>query len=557
LVKTRLSRASHDERLAKSQKNLDNREVHAGADMSAHYSKPLAGLIDGQVQRLADILRRDVLECPPDLSVAEAAKRMIESKCGSIVVTEYSNPIGIWTERDALLVDIDQAEALDRPIRDVMSHPVKTLNQDMTIESATLRFRDDNVRHYVVVDDAANIVGMVSQTDVVRHHDVKHFLSLRDVRAVVRRATLILQGSASLSHAAMRMHANGTDAAIVIWGDGRRGIITERDLLRAVASRSRSQKVGEVASHPIVAVPQSVSVLEARQTMEMQGFRHLGVTDGEGAIVGILSYSDILASVEFSLLRYVEGLLDERSRALHLIQNRLNGALDQLENANLELLRFADALTNMLHSPLREVSVGLGLLARREDLKADDDKASLLAMSHAGVQKLEKSIADLIEYARAPNLDGPVTPINTASLIEVLITGIRPSLESIGTRIDVGNMLAVSGDARKVESLFATLFEQVLEVKPSHILLTSQIEKEGCRFTLSLNTSIFGSLKPATLFELTSSHPADSSHATTGLGFALARRLAERLGGRIWAEMSPGGGSVINVILPSAGEAVR
>ncbi|TAN53667.1 MAG: CBS domain-containing protein, partial [Rhodospirillales bacterium] len=88
--------------------------------MTDNTPEALDQLLSGQVQNLFQIMRRDILTCAPVTKVSEAARQMVETRCSSIVVLADDLPQGIWTEHDALLVDPDDSQALDRPIREVM-----------------------------------------------------------------------------------------------------------------------------------------------------------------------------------------------------------------------------------------------------------------------------------------------------------------------------------------------------------------------------------------------------------------------------------------------------
>jgi signal transduction histidine kinase len=43
-------------------------------------------------------------------------------------------------------------------------------------------------------------------------------------------------------------------------------------------------------------------------------------------------------------------------------------------------------------------------------------------------------------------------------------------------------------------------------------------------------------------------------HGGTGIGLAISKRVIERLGGRIWCEPRPGGGTVFRFTVPDSEE---
>ena len=72
------------------------------------------------------------------------------------------------------------------------------------------------------------------------------------------------------------------------------GILTERDLTRAVAGRTHSSeaRVREWMTPDPVTLGPAASPKEAAETMLERGFRHIPVVDGERAI-GIVSIRDV------------------------------------------------------------------------------------------------------------------------------------------------------------------------------------------------------------------------------------------------------------------------
>jgi len=80
-------------------------------------------------------------------------------------------------------------------------------------------------------------------------------------------------------------------------GGGEYGILTERDILRAVdadGAEAFARPVAHYGKVPLVTVEQDEFVYRAIAGMSQRGFRHLGVRDGAGQLVGALSARDLL-----------------------------------------------------------------------------------------------------------------------------------------------------------------------------------------------------------------------------------------------------------------------
>ena len=98
----------------------------------------------------------------------------------------------------------------------------------------------------------------------------------------------------TLGEAAAKMTERGIGAVIVSDFGRMIGILSERDIMRAVADRIHSSeaRVREwMTANPITATAET-STEEAARTMLEHGFRHLPVVDGDRA-VGIVSLRDL------------------------------------------------------------------------------------------------------------------------------------------------------------------------------------------------------------------------------------------------------------------------
>ncbi|MCA1908334.1 MAG: EAL domain-containing protein [Magnetospirillum sp.] len=297
----------------------------------------------GSENTIDRITKREILSCAPGTTIYEAAKAMSQARCSSIIVVEDGKPIGIWTERDTLSVDFSDPESFGRPIASVMSTPIKTIHGKTNLGDAGLRFQLEGVRHFVVVDDSGKPMGVVSQSDVILRHGVEHFLVLRNVGSSVKQPMVKITPGATLSTAVEMMGALRADAAVVVGDHGEApGIITERDLLRIIAAGGEMpDNVGAIASRPLITVNENDSLLSARNTLEERRIRHLAVVSDSGELKGLLSFSDILSSLQYEYVQRLDEALRERDEALlrsrkdlHIARKVIEASLDGIMICN-------------------------------------------------------------------------------------------------------------------------------------------------------------------------------------------------------------------------------
>jgi CBS domain-containing protein len=111
------------------------------------------------------------------------------------------------------------------------------------------------------------------------------------VAEVMNRDVLSVDPTASIGEAAEKMIEGGV-GAVVVMEDGVRltGIITERDLLRAVAQRARAAeaRVRQWMTESVITIEPDTPIQEAAQMMFERNFRHLPVSR-DGRLLGIVS----------------------------------------------------------------------------------------------------------------------------------------------------------------------------------------------------------------------------------------------------------------------------
>jgi CBS domain-containing protein len=108
------------------------------------------------------------------------------------------------------------------------------------------------------------------------------------------RSLLSIDAEATLGEAAARMAERGVGAVVVLEGDTIAAILTERDVLKAVAAgKDGSASVTDwMTRHPDTIEPADTTD-HAASLMIHGGFRHLPVVE-DGKVVGIVSIRDLM-----------------------------------------------------------------------------------------------------------------------------------------------------------------------------------------------------------------------------------------------------------------------
>lgn len=122
-------------------------------------------------------------------------------------------------------------------------------------------------------------------------------IDMATIRDVMSTSLLTVDATETLTEAAAQMDARRVGAALVMNGEHVSGILTERDILHAVATgQVEGTKVGAWMTHDPESVGPDERPGHAAAIMLHGGFRHLPVLDGERPI-GIVSIRDLMRLV--------------------------------------------------------------------------------------------------------------------------------------------------------------------------------------------------------------------------------------------------------------------
>jgi CBS domain-containing protein len=119
-----------------------------------------------------------------------------------------------------------------------------------------------------------------------------------EIGPLVSRRLLVVGVEDTLAEAARLMHDHQSGSAIVM-GDEGPGIITERDILRAVAEGVDVNTIKVPGYMTASAITATIhwDVVEAAQQMIDGRFRHLIVLADDGTVEGMLSIRDLLGAM--------------------------------------------------------------------------------------------------------------------------------------------------------------------------------------------------------------------------------------------------------------------
>lgn len=132
-----------------------------------------------------------------------------------------------------------------KQVRDLMSHPVRTLERNDKLSIADTVMRNERIRHLPILDDSGRLVGIVSQRDLFLNaltRALGHGTVARDrvlgaiaVKEVMTEDVVTTAPETPITAAAQLMVDRKIGCLPVVEGDAVVGILSESDIVSAVA----------------------------------------------------------------------------------------------------------------------------------------------------------------------------------------------------------------------------------------------------------------------------------------------------------------------------------
>jgi CBS domain-containing protein len=264
---------------------------------------------------------RPVVCVEADMPVIEALKLMSARRISCIVVLLNGEPIGILTERDVVFAANWVIGQPTLQVREVMSKPILTAPAECTVAEAYRLFRENDVRHLVVLGEQMELSGIFTQTDLVRALKGSIFAETPEVAPLMSSRVWRVTPQITARHALSLMASHAISGVVVAEGTKPLGVFTERDAVRLVAGGFdlASMPVSDAMTTTIVTIPASASPSRAIELMRDHEVRRLLVVDGEGVLAGVLTQTDLSRVLENHGPVLVERLGDLSSGPEHAV----------------------------------------------------------------------------------------------------------------------------------------------------------------------------------------------------------------------------------------------
>jgi light-regulated signal transduction histidine kinase (bacteriophytochrome) len=230
-----------------------------------------------------------------------------------------------------------------------------------------------------------------------------------------------------------------------------------------------------------------------------------------------------------------------------------------LERSNDELQAFGHIVSHDLQTPLMTIKGYLQLLEETRRGHLDEEAMDFIGRAIAAADSMSSLIADLLAYARAGIVVGPLQFTDSAHALQRALGNLRVEIEDAGAQVTHGALPVVAADPDQLARLFQNLVGNALKYrspgKPLEVHVEAARAAGGWEFCVR-DTGIGISDDTADgLFTMFSRGPGVTGFPGSGIGLAICKKIVEAHGGRIWATPLPHGGTAFRFTMPAAGRA--
>jgi PAS domain S-box-containing protein len=279
----------------------------------------------------------------------------------------------------------------------------------------------------------------------------------------------------------------------------------------------------------------------------------LSTLDTEEGVIISAAIRDI--SERKAAQRAIQELNDDLERRVDERTRQLAQQAEQLRETNAELESFSYSVSHDLRAPLRAVDGFAKMLALDHEAHLDAEGRRYLDRIRAGAQQMGQLIDGLLAFSRLQRQAMAWQPVHMRAILDDVWEEL--AVDRVGRDIVLNphELPTAFGDARLVRHVMSNLLSNA--IKYTRERPHAEIEV-GCltppdgvaAFYVRDNGAGFDMRYADKLFRVFQRLHRAEEYEGTGIGLALANRIVQRHGGRMWADAELGSGATFYFTLP-------
>ena len=224
---------------------------------------------------------------------------------------------------------------------------------------------------------------------------------------------------------------------------------------------------------------------------------------------------------------------------------------EELLRSHEDLERFAYAAAHDLRAPLTSSMRLLDLLDRRTGTRLEEGDRHLLSLAKANLERLQALMSDMLTYSQVGGAQN-TTIVSLKEALEAALANLQETIEQTGAQVNFDGLPEIGANRSQLTLVFQNLIGNALKFRsdePPRLQIGATLENREWVVSIADNGQGFDSQFAEQIFQ-----PFKRLHGPeipgSGIGLATCKHAIERLGGRIWAESTPGQGAKFYFTLP-------
>lgn len=324
-----------------------------------------------------------------------------------------------------------------------------------------------------------------------------------------------------------------------------------RSVAAVVLEHDRTAFVDDLAARPDLSAPMAAqhrfrSVLAT--PLRLNG-RHLGTVNvysleprkWTSQQFRIIEWVAAQCSLALGIMRLQEELAWINSRLEDQVRER-TANLREMVN---ELEHFSYTITHDMRAPLRAIS---GFIRRLEELlgtRLDGETKDCMQRIASSANRMDRLVTDSLSYSKTVQTELVLGPVDAANLLRGIIDS-YPNLQSPKAHIQIDSEIPrVLANEAGLTQCFSNLLDNAVKfVEPGAIAeVRVRAESRGGLVRIWFEDNGIGIPEPfrARLFQMF--QRASRAYEGTGIGLALVKKMAEKMGGQAGVEFTGDTGS--------------
>jgi signal transduction histidine kinase len=256
----------------------------------------------------------------------------------------------------------------------------------------------------------------------------------------------------------------------------------------------------------------------------------------------------------------------ERKRALNMLRVReveLQRLLRRLERSNRDLQDFAYITSHDLQEPLRKIQAFGDRLSHRYNGQLGEEGVMFVNRMTTSAKRMQNMINDLLQYSRVSTRGGQFASVPLNEVISDVLLDLELRIHETGGTIELEDLPVIEADEGQMRQLFMNLIGNSLKfhrpgvppvIKISGKMVRSDNEdqerQEQVVVCVEDNGIGFEEKYLDRIFQPFQRLYSKDTYEGSGIGLAICRKIADRHGGEITAQSTPGMGSRFIITLP-------